>query len=116
MVTVKKVTEVPGSEVGQPGVQGVRIKRLIGMPDRAPTFAMRLFEVGPGGYTPLHTHAHEHEVFILSGRGLVRGSWGERPLVPETAVYVPSGVEHHFLNSGDEPFRFLCLVPLKADR
>ncbi len=115
MVTVKKVAEVPGSEVRLSGVQGVRIRRLIGAPDQAPTFAMRLFEVEPGGFTPLHTHAHEHEVFILSGRGVVRGPWGEKPLVPETAVYVPPQVKHHFLNAGDEPFRFLCLVPLAAD-
>jgi quercetin dioxygenase-like cupin family protein len=116
MVTVKKIAEVSGRAVRLPGLQGVRIKRLIGAPDRAPTFAMRLFEVKPGGYTPLHSHAHEHEVFILSGRGLVKGPWGEKPLVPEMAVYVPPQVEHHFLNSGDESFRFLCLVPVEADR
>jgi quercetin dioxygenase-like cupin family protein len=116
MVTVKKTSQVTAREVQLPGVQGVGIKRLIGAAEHAPTFAMRLFEVQPGGYTPLHTHAHEHEVFIVSGRGMVKGPWGERPLEAETAVYVPPHLEHHFLNSGDEPLRFLCLVPLEADR
>jgi len=115
MVTVKKTSQVSSKEIQLPGVQGVGIKRLIGAAEHVPTFAMRLFEVQPGGYTPLHTHAHEHEVFIVSGRGLVKGPWGEKPLEPETAVYVPPQVEHHFLNSGDIPLRFLCLVPLEAD-
>jgi quercetin dioxygenase-like cupin family protein len=116
MVTVKKTSQVTAREIQLPGVQGVGIKRLIGAAEHVPTFAMRLFEVQPGGYTPLHTHDHEHEVFILSGRGMVKGPWGERPLEPETAVYVPPRIEHHFLNSGDQPLRFLCLVPLEADR
>jgi len=116
MITVKETSQVAGHEIRLDGVQGVAIKRLIGAAEHVPNFAMRLFEVQPGGYTPLHTHPHEHEVFVLSGRGVVKGPWGEKPLVPETAVYVPPQIRHHFLNSGDEPLRFLCLVPLEADR
>ena len=37
--------------------------------DQADHFAMRLFEVGRNGTTPLHTHAWEHEVFVLSEIG-----------------------------------------------
>ena len=33
---------------------------------------MRQFELAPGGHTPRHTHAHEHEVFVLEGAGVVR--------------------------------------------
>jgi len=116
MVTVKKTSRVAGHEIQLEGVKGVAIRRLIGAAENVPTFAMRLFEVQPGGYTPLHTHDHEHEVFIVSGRGVVKGPWGEEPLEPETAVYVPPQIEHHFLNNGDEILRFLCLVPLEADR
>jgi quercetin dioxygenase-like cupin family protein len=115
MVTVKKLQDVSPRQVSVPGVRKVWIRRLIGMSDGAPTFAMRLFEVEPGGYTPLHTHEHEHEVFIVSGRGVVKGPWGERGLVPDTVVFIPPREEHHFLNTDQEPLRFLCLVPLAGD-
>jgi quercetin dioxygenase-like cupin family protein len=115
MVMVRTIADVPPQEVHMPGVQNVSIRRLISEADGAPTFAMRLFEVKPGGHTPLHIHEHEHEVFILDGRGAVRGPWGEEPLMPGTAVLVPPGEKHHFVNGGDEPLRFLCLVPLEAD-
>lgn len=38
----------------------------------AENFAMRLFEIQPRGYSPLHQHDWEHEVFILEGKGAVR--------------------------------------------
>ena len=37
----------------------------------APNFVMRLFEMEPNGYSPLHAHAWEHEVFVLEGEGIV---------------------------------------------
>jgi len=116
MVKVKQIEDVPRVEVHLPGVEKVYIRRLIGQADGAATFAMRLFEVEASGYTPLHSHDHEHEVFILSGQGVVRGPWGESPLGAGKAVFVPPGEEHHFVNTSHEPLRFLCLVPVAGDR
>jgi oxalate decarboxylase/phosphoglucose isomerase-like protein (cupin superfamily) len=31
-------------------------------------------------------------------------------------VYVPSNAPHQFVNSGDEPFGFLCIVDTERDR
>ena len=59
---------------------GIALHTVISQPDGAPRFAMRVFEVQPGSSTPFHTHAWEHEVFILSGRGKVRDKDGERNL------------------------------------
>ena len=116
MPIVKTIDDVPRQAIKMPGVNNVYIRRMISQADGAPTFAMRLFEVEPSGYTPLHTHIHEHEVFILSGRGVVKGPWGEMPLAAGSAVYVPAQEEHHFVNVGDEPLRFLCMVPVAADK
>ena len=41
---------------------------LIGR-ERAPYFAIRYFEVEPGGQTVLDRHRHDHGVFILRGKG-----------------------------------------------
>ena len=66
---LKKLTDVPANEVTMVGAAGCRVRWLIGEGDKAPNFAMREFEVAPGGHTPKHFHDYEHEVFVLAGRG-----------------------------------------------
>jgi quercetin dioxygenase-like cupin family protein len=91
-------------------VPGVALRTVI-TADDAPRFSMRVFEVAVGGSTPYHTHDWEHEVFIVSGRGEVRGRDGRLELVPDHAVFVEPGEEHCFTNTGDEIFRFICCIP-----
>ena len=91
-------------------VPGVALHTVISADD-APNFALRVIEVEVGASTPLHTHDWEHEVFVLSGSGKVRGEEGERKLAPIDAVYVAPGEEHCFSNTGDDVFRFVCCIP-----
>ena len=107
---VKHYTEVPAEEVEQ-GAVGVKIRWIISQADGAPNFAMRHFEIAPGGHTPHHAHDWEHEVFILTGSGKVCSPAGDRELTPGTVVFVSVNEEHHFANDGDEPLTMLCLVP-----
>ncbi len=91
-------------------IPGVALRTVI-TADEAPRFSMRVFEVAVGGSTPFHTHAWEHEVFIVSGRGEVRGRDGRVALTADDAVFVAPGEEHCFTNTGDEVFRFVCCIP-----
>jgi len=103
--------EFPAKKVEMEGAEGVTIREMITCRDGAPNFAMRLFEVAPGGHTPLHTHPYEHEVFILDGEGVLGGGIEARPLRPGDAVFVPASILHQFRNTGQRPLRFLCLIP-----
>jgi len=94
-----------------PDVAGVTIRWVIAKEDGAPHFALRVFEVQPGGASPHHRHWWEHEVFILDGTGQVLTEEGDFPLQPGTAVLVPGGVLHQFRNTGEGLLRFICLVP-----
>lgn len=102
---------IEAAPVDMPGAAGCKIRCLIDDSDGAPTFAMRHFEVAPGGNTPLHSHPHEHEVFVLQGNGIVMEGETEHLLKPGTAVFVPGGTKHQFRNTGSMPLRFLCLIP-----
>jgi quercetin dioxygenase-like cupin family protein len=94
------------------GAPGVTVRWLWSAPDGAPTFALRLFEVEQGASTPYHTHAHEHEIYVLSGQGLLRGKSQDHQLqVGSTALVLPYD-EHQVVNAGSEPLRFLCGIPL----
>ena len=88
-----------------------RMRCLIGPDDAAPSFSMRQFEVAPGGHTPKHAHAYEHEVFVLEGTGVVLEGEREHPLRPGMAVYVAAERLHQFRNTGTGTLKFLCLIP-----
>ncbi len=103
--------KIEATPVQQDGAAGCRIRCLIGEPDGAPSFSMRQFEVAPGGYTPKHSHGHEHEVFVLEGTGVVLEGGTEHPLRAGTAVFVPPNQVHQFRNTGSGPLKFLCLIP-----
>jgi len=107
-------TSVKAEVVPEPAV-GVKVRWLITRETGAPNFAMRLFEMEPGGSTPRHTHPWEHEVFILSGSGSVLGEDGEKAFKPGDVVFVPPDEEHQFRNTGDSVVRFLCLIPLQNE-
>jgi quercetin dioxygenase-like cupin family protein len=111
---VKRVTDVPADAVNADGADGVKIQWLVGQADRPDNFYMRLFELQPGGYTPRHDHPWEHEVFVLAGEGIVTAADGPHPIGADSVVHVRAGETHQFENTGDEPLKFLCLVPLSA--
>ena len=103
--------EVGAKDVEMDGVEGVSIRWLISKDDGAPNFAMRLFEVAPGGHSPLHSHDWEHEVYIVDGSGELVFEGERRPFEKGWFIHVPTGREHQFVNTGDSVMRFLCLVP-----
>jgi quercetin dioxygenase-like cupin family protein len=103
--------QVNAAPVAMEGAEGCTMRCLIGEPDRAPSFSMRQFEVAPGGHTPRHTHAYEHEVFVLEGTGVVLEGDIEHPLRAGSVVLVPPNQLHQFRNAGPGPLKFLCLIP-----
>jgi len=112
MIVIGKSRAVPALDLSD-GKTVVNAKKrvLIGPDQGAATFIMRLFTVGEGGFSPYHTHPWEHEAFVLSGEGIVKGAHGETPVHSGDFIFVPPNEEHQFLNSGKEPFEFLCIIP-----
>ncbi len=102
---------VKANDAVESGAYNVKVRWLITKDMGAPNFAMRLFEVAPNGFSPLHTHPWEHEVFILEGEGVVFDGEKASPFKPNDAVFVPPDEWHQFKNTGDQTLKFLCLIP-----
>ncbi len=100
---VSRLEDTPTTE----GHGGAVMREVITARDGAPNFAMRIIEVKPGGTTPSHSHDWEHEVFILSGRAIVKGEKGEKEISKNSVVYIPPNEHHCFESIGDEPLRFV---------
>ncbi len=111
---VMRAEEVSKREVDDRAAQGAFIQEFITAREGAPNFALRVFELLPGGYTPYHAHPWEHENYILEGEGvLVNPDGSTTPLRPGDAVLVPPMQKHQYRNTGTGVFRFICCIPVQ---
>jgi quercetin dioxygenase-like cupin family protein len=102
---------VTAEDVVMEGASKVKVRWLITKEMGAKNFAMRVFEVKPDGYTPLHKHPWEHEVFILEGEGQLFDGKQATPFKAGDAIFVQADELHQFRNSGKRLLSFLCLIP-----
>jgi quercetin dioxygenase-like cupin family protein len=112
-VIVKNYADVAAENVTMAGAKNTTIRWLLGKDSPAPNFYLRLFEVQPGGHSPYHAHASEHEIFVLEGRGRINAKGKEHPLAAGSFALVEPNEEHQFENTGESVLRFLCLVPIE---
>ena len=106
-------SEVELEETKELGIKDVMVRWLISRKDGADNFAMRLFEIKPEGYTPLHQHDWEHEVFVLEGNGITRDKTSNNPFKQGDIFFIPSMEWHQFVNTGNKTLKFLCIIPYK---
>jgi len=109
-----RFTDVEPTRFDNEVAKGVAGRVLVGKADGAPNFCMRTFEVAPGGHTPKHAHAWEHEMFFHAGEGELFGDGKWTPVSAGCAAFVPGNAEHQIRNTGDKPLVLLCLVPSGA--
>lgn len=106
---VMSYLDVEEEKSDMPGANRVRVRWLISKKDGAKNFFMRRFEID--GWTPYHTHSHEHEVFVLSGEGVLVGDGVEHHLKPGVFCWIPPNEPHQFKNTGQGSLCILCLIP-----
>lgn len=110
---IKHLNEVPAVEPKMEGAAGVRLQWLFNKKDGAAHYAMRLFEVKPGGLIPLHDHPDmEHEIFVIAGEAELLLPGATSRIKQYDALFIKPGEKHGFRNDRDQPFKFLCVIPL----
>ena len=112
---IRNPDDIQAKAIDLPGAQGVQMRLMVGRDDGAPNFAMRIFDVEPGGQTPHHQHNYEHEVMVLEGTGDAYSGDTPHPVQAGDVLFVPANEVHQFRNTGDQLFRFMCLVPTSFD-
>lgn len=112
-VQQRAVGSVPSRAVTDDGAAGIEIREVFTDREGAPTFALRRFDVAPGGHTPFHVHPWEHEVYILEGEGELRTEAAVRRFHAGDALLVPPNVRHQFAGTAVNAMRFLCMIPVQ---
>ena len=93
--------------------RGAFIQILLGPDDHVPNFATRRFTLMPGGRIPCHSHdAIEHEQVVLEGEMTLGLDDAVHLVRPGDCVFIPARTSHWYENRGEEPVKFLCMVPV----
>ena len=74
-------------------------------------FAVRHFEIEPGGYSPCHSHPWEHEIFVLEGNGTALGNKEVEAISVGDLISIPAGETHQIKNIGKSTLKILCMIP-----
>jgi quercetin dioxygenase-like cupin family protein len=67
--------------------------------------------IAVGDAIPLHTHDVDEAITILSGAGTARLGGGQEPVSPGAVVFIPAGVPHGTINTGDVPLEIHAAFP-----
>ncbi len=112
---VQSSKKVELQDVNMDGAEGCKVRWLLSRDDGAPNFAMRQFEIQPGGFTPHHSHPYEHEIYVVEGEGQVIDGDDPQPIKAGDVVLVEPHDVHQFRNIGQDVLKVLCLIPNFAD-
>ncbi|MBI4552511.1 MAG: cupin domain-containing protein [Candidatus Latescibacteria bacterium] len=86
---------------------------LIGPREGAENFAIRYFEIPPGGTSTFEQHPHDQGVVIWRGRARLLLGWDLFEVGPGDVVYIAPNEQHQFETISDEPLGFICVIPSK---
>lgn len=100
--------EIPTME----GLKHITKQILVGRKEGAPHFTVRYFQIQMGGHTKLEQHSHEHGLVVLYGRGRIQIGKNFFELEPFDSLFVSGNDLHQFTNPYEEPFGFICVIPL----
>lgn len=112
---VDSVKNIKSIGIEAPGLAKVMKQVLVGPQQGWEGWVMRLFTLGPDGYSPRHSHPWPHINYMVSGRGTLFMNGEEHEVEAGYTAYVPGGVEHQFRNKSGEDFSFICIVPVEGD-
>jgi ribulose-bisphosphate carboxylase large chain len=93
------------------GASGARETWLIGKAEKAKNFAIRYYELEPGGYSREEYHPYDHGVLFIRGSGQIRLDRSDHPVTQGDIVYIAPNEVHQIKNTGDEALGWICVIP-----
>ncbi len=109
---LKHFTEEEEQQVTDYGSTKTTVRWLITKEkEGAPRYALRRFEIQPGGQIGIHGHPQEHEIYCLSGEGEVFTHFETAVMRKDDVLYIPPDEPHGYKNTGNETLVFLCVIP-----
>ena len=108
-VRILKLSEVPGVDVEEEGFRGVNSVWAVLKRDEITGFSSRIFRIGPGGHTAMHTHDREHVAVVVRGMCWIEGDETKDEVREGGVVAIPAGVPHRFSNETKDQIVLLIM-------
>jgi quercetin dioxygenase-like cupin family protein len=89
---------------------------MIGKAEGAQNFALRYYQIGPGGFSNKERHSHDHGILILQGSGQVFLEGKTYSVSRGDIIYISPNELHQLSNQGEEPLGFLCVIPARREK
>jgi quercetin dioxygenase-like cupin family protein len=106
------VRVVPLADVTPIDLPGGSWSRVLLTGDRVGSgTALGVSSFAPGTSTAMLSHETEELAFVVSGHGELRLEDEVVPYGPQSALYIPAGVWHAVVNTGDEPVSMVFAFP-----
>ena len=102
--------DVPADPIEKYGSVGAEIRWLIRAEEGSGAFSMRVVTIQPGGHIGLHSHAEEHQIFVLSGQGRALSGGRGAEMARGAFLHLLGGEEHIFENAGSDSLEFICCI------
>lgn len=90
---------------------GKKVRWLITKEMGSTNFEMRYFTITDDSQPSEETHPWEHQVYVLSGEGIIKSGETELRVKPGDAIYIAPNEPHMFKNLPAQVFAFLCVIP-----
>ena len=112
---VGKVADMPKIDMTPGGAKGTVKQVAVGPAQGWEDYVMRIMTIEAGGNSPAHAHDWPHINYVIAGNGILMISGQEYSIGKGACAYVPSNEEHCFINNGDTPLEFICIVPTRGE-
>lgn len=91
--------------------KGASMKVLIGKSQGWQDHVLRVIELEKSGFSPKHAHPWPHINYVIEGQGELMIDDMTVRVFANSYAFIPEGSLHQFRNVGDQPFKFICIVP-----
>ncbi len=90
---------------------GKKVRWLIPKEIGAQNFEMRYFTITNESQSSEESHPWEHQIYVLSGKGILQSGTTELVVSPGDAIYIAPNEPHCVKNIPDEILTFICMIP-----
>jgi len=97
--------------ISNPEAKNAFMKVLVSEKEGWEDYVMRVVEVEKEGYTPKHQHPWPHINYVIQGQGEIMIDGVLNPVEAGSYAFVPADTLHQYKNTGDDVFKFICIVP-----
>lgn len=89
---------------------------LIGKAEDAENFALRYYELQPGGHSAEESHPYDHGILFIRGAGEILLGKAVQPVAQGDVVYIAPDERHQIRNTDSDVLGWLCIIPARRQK